>query len=147
MTLPHPTQPPNNSAASAEVTAAVSSELEEELSNFRREWLAEAQRKPKPVPVPVTISSPVDEPKPMPPPRSSPPAVKHGKLSSSPPKHNNHNQRFSAGIESHLEGLTLADDTPEPPARPKPRTALEIYDMAVTSEREGRLNDGMYRFC
>lgn len=121
MTPPHRTEPPE----------AVAPELEEELSNFRREWIEESKHR-KAAPAAPTPRSP---------PRTaiaeltheSPPAA-----SSSSPTRRKTARRDSSGIEERMEGMLLEEKW-----KPKaPQTALELYAVAVASEREGRLNDG-----
>jgi len=125
MTPPHRTEPPE----------AVLPELEEELSNFRREWIEESKRRKAAPPAPTPRSPP------RPPAAeltqagkdSSPPAA-----TSSSPTRRKTTRRDSTGIEERLEGTVLEEKW-----KPKaPQTALELYAGAVASEREGRLNDG-----
>lgn len=117
-------------------------ELEEELDNFRREWLEEQKRKAT---VPVTIA-PRSPPATVPVELNqhhSPPRAPVATASTSPPRRK-HVRRDSAdqtmGIEDRLEGMVLEEKW-----KPKqPQTALELYEVAVISEREGRLNDGEF---
>lgn len=150
MTPPHPTQPPSAAPSTAAIPSA---ELEEELATFRREWLAEQQLRKEAGKQQqgsaLPSSSALTRPLPSSPPR--PRASNAVELSTAttdasatlPTKRNGRiRSTSSVGFESQLEGLKLDEVEKEPP-RSKPKSALEIYEVAVACEREGRLNDGM----
>ncbi|GAA6063685.1 hypothetical protein JCM10212_003352 [Sporobolomyces blumeae] len=118
--------------------APAAPDLEDELAAFRREWQEETKRR---VPT-ATTASPSRPPNPTVPtsPKSKRKSGDHGTVHDA---------------ADQLEQLKIREDQtrvePEiahPPfvERERPKSALELYDEAVKSEREGRLNDALIAY-
>lgn len=97
--------------------AAPAPELEQELDLFRREWLAEAERKRQEQrAIPAAAVEPLASGSASSPPRAGP----------------------ARTITAGLEQISLSED----PNPRKARSAVDEYALAVEAEREGRLNEG-----
>lgn len=88
--------------------------LADELDSFRQEWLAEQNQRRQAA---ASTSVPI-----------SPPVV--------------HQQERLASTSPPVDGLEALRLDDKVAAIIKPKTAIELYHLAVVSEREGRLDDG-----
>lgn len=123
------------------MSTVVDSSNQDELENFRREWLLEAKAnasKPKPKPAAASTSDP-------------PPAPSSSTARAGPASPTSQRRQLPStasrvdGLGDELSSLALAELGEEPRMRAfSPKTALDLYWHAVQSEKEGRLNDGKH---
>ncbi|GAA5939232.1 hypothetical protein JCM1841_002928 [Sporobolomyces salmonicolor] len=118
-------------------------ELEDELAAFRREWQEETRRRQPPSqpqfrpppPAAPSTSTPLAQLQPRPQPQlHSSPECKRRSLDG------------GTELQEQLEELRLEQRPPKQKERERPRSALELYEEAVRSEREGRLNDALVNY-
>lgn len=131
-------------------------ELEDELAAFRAQWRQEAERKrQQPASSTFASTSQADERRPHR--RSDPPQDPP----QSPERYAEHNAATETdeALARRLDGVTLETSSAGDEAsnrrdrerdhaareRARPKSALELYEYAVFSEREGRMQDGSSR--
>ncbi|GAA5853626.1 hypothetical protein JCM9279_005081 [Rhodotorula babjevae] len=129
-------------------------ELEDELASFRAAWLAETRRTKPPAASSTSATSTSSRPaRPAPPPAAAAPPKPSAVID-----HQDTPSDVDAELAAQVAGVQLNDEV-EPPTSPprdkgkgkgkeheRPSSALELYALAVESEKQGRLNDALVNY-
>lgn len=127
-------------------------ELEDELASFRAAWLAETRRTKPPAASSTSATSTASRPpRPAPAPAAAAP-LKPSALTDQQDTSPDANAELAAQVvDVQLDDQLEAPTSPprdkgkgKAKERERPSSALELYALAVESEKQGRLNDGAF---